>query len=203
MGVPKAIGLCVAATALACPLHAGPLKIVEVNAPAVNCIFNGSCTITVSDSTGALPMPYLTVPGTVWLQSRTFSGQPGTPAAGLTGYMYRLSMTQAAGSGDCVLGLVVNFGPVATLPYPPGAPAQVYVITTGGLGSIGLKSAQQDGDVITFEFAQPVCVPPAPTVTATTFFFGLASAPSCGPSAVRPSTRSPRACRPIEPAGGH
>ena len=65
-------------------------------------------------------MPFLAMPGTAWQQSRTFTGEPGTPGAGLTGYEYRLSMTQAAGFSDCVLGLVLDFGPVEKLPYTTG-----------------------------------------------------------------------------------
>ena len=167
--------IAIAALTLARGTEAASLKIVKVNAPAVNCVFQASCTITVSDTTGAIPMPLLQTAGTVWMQSRTFTGAADTPAAGLTGYMYRLSMTQAAGLGDCIVGFVLNFGPVAQLPYLQATPAHVYVVTTGGLGTIGLKSADQDGDVITFEFEQPVCMPPAPSNAATTFFFGLAS----------------------------
>jgi hypothetical protein len=52
----------------------------------------------------------------------------------------------------------------------------VFVITSGGLGTIGLKSAVQDGSVITFEFDQQICFVPAPNAKNTTFFFGLAAA---------------------------
>jgi hypothetical protein len=178
MGPSKIIGLCVAAALMAWPsaIHAASLKVVNVSAPAVNCVFNASCTIVVSDTTGAIAMPLLASPGTVWLQSRTFTAAAGTPAAGLTGYEYRVSMTQAGGFGDCLLGLVVNFGPVAQLPYQQGQPpAHIYVVTGGGLGTIGLKAAEQEGDIITFEFAQPLCVPASPSASATTFFFGMAS----------------------------
>ena len=120
-------------------------------------------------------MPLRATPGTAWLQSRTFAGEPGTPGAGLTGYEYRLSMTQAAGFSDCVLGLVLDFGPVTQLPYTPGSLSDIYVVTGGGVGTVGLKSADQEGNIITFEFDKPACVPPAPSSTATTFFFGLAS----------------------------
>ena len=49
------------------------------------------------------------------------------------------------------------------------------MVTKGGLGTIGIKSAELDGTVITFEFSKPLCVPPAASDAATTFFFGLAS----------------------------
>jgi hypothetical protein len=154
---------------------AKPLKIVTVSAPAINCVFNPTCKLTVTDSSGNLDMPFLATPGTAWLQSRTFAGEPGTPGAGLTAYEYRLSMTQAAGFSDCVLGLVLDFGPVKQLPYTTGTLSDVYVVTGGGVGTVGLKSADQEGNIITFEFDKPVCVPPVPSSTATTFFFGLAS----------------------------
>ena len=67
--------------------HAQPLTVVEVNAPAVNCVIHPACTITVSDSVGFIPLPFLAAPNTAFLQSRTFSGAPGTPAAGKAGYI--------------------------------------------------------------------------------------------------------------------
>lgn len=154
---------------------AASLTIAEVSAPAVNCVFAADCILHVNDSTGAVAMPFLAQPGTVWLQSRTFTGAAGTPGGGKTGYLYRLSMTQASGSGECLVGLVLNFGPVVKLPYKAGVMADVFVITGGGLGTVKLKSAEQDGDVITFQFEKPMCVPPSPSDSATTFFFGMAS----------------------------
>jgi len=152
-----------------------PLTVVEVNAPAVNCVFHPACTITVSDTVGFIPLPYLAAPRTAFLQSRTFSGAPGTPAAGKAGYMYRISLTQAAGSADCLGGLVLNFGPALKLPYAPDKLADVFVITSGGLGSVGVKSAERFGEVIVFELAKPLCLDGGPNLANTTFFFGLAA----------------------------
>jgi len=154
---------------------AQPLKVVEVSAPAINCVFNASCTITVSDSTGNILLPTL-APGTAWLQSRTYSGQPGTPAAGLTGYEYRISMTQASGQADCITGFTVNFGPHTPLPYKDSTPADVFVVTGGGLGTIGLKSAVRFSDVIEFTLTSALCLNGPADVKNTTFFIGLAAA---------------------------
>ena len=161
------------ALATATLAQANPLTVVQVAAPDVNCVFHADCKITVTDSTGNLPLNFSA--GNPFLQSRTFSGAAGTPAAGLTGYEYRVDLTSAAGSVDCLLGLVVNFGPVTQLPYKSGSKSDVYVVTQGGLGSIGVKSAEQDGDIIEFTFDKPLCVGVAPGSGPTTFFFGLAS----------------------------
>jgi hypothetical protein len=153
---------------------AGPLTVVQVKAPDVVCVFQTSCSVTVTDSTADIPLNFSA--GTPFLQSRTFTGAPGTPAAGLTGYEYRVDMRSAGGSVDCLLGLVVDFGPVQALPYRAGTKADVYVITQGGLGSIGVKSAEQTGSVIEFAFDKPMCVGIGANSGESTFFFGLASA---------------------------
>ena len=164
--------------------RAQPLTVVEVNAPAIYCVFHPACIITVSDTVGFIPLPFLAAPNTAFLQSRTFSGAAGTPAAGRAGYMYRISLTQAAGSGNCLGGLVLNFGPSLKLPYALDQLADVFVITSGGLGSIGLKSAERFGEVIVFELAKPLCLEGGPNLANTTFFFGLvADTPSMATSA--------------------
>lgn len=167
--------------------QAAPLTIVNVGAPAINCVFNPTCTVTVTNSIGTFVPPG--DGGTGRLQSRTYVGAPGAPAAGLTAYEYRVDMTSAtAGSPNgvnCVSKLIVDFGPEATLPYaravthPGPINAQVFVITSGGLGTIGLSSADQIGSVIYFTFSKPVC--PKPLIATavipgeTSFFFGLAA----------------------------
>jgi len=154
---------------------AGPLNVVEVAAPAINCVFSANCTITVTDSVGQLPLANLNTPNTAWLQSRTFTGAAGTPGAGKTGYEYRLDMTQASGALECIGGIVVNFGPVSKLPYSNNQLADGYIITKGGLGSIKLGTVEQDADVITFNFKQFMCATEQKNAALTTFFFGLAS----------------------------
>ena len=161
--------------ALPAAASANKLNVVTVAAPAVNCVFSANCTITVTDSVGQLPLANLNKPNTAWLQSRTFTGAAGTPGASKTGYEYRLDMTQASGSLECIGGIVINFGPVSQLPYKNNQPADVYVITQGGLGTIGIASAEQDGDVITFNFAKFICASEPANPANTTFFFGLAS----------------------------
>ena len=65
---------------------------------------------------------------------------------------------------------MVNFGPVVQLTYPPNQPAQVFVTTQGGIGSVGIQSAEQDGDVITFTFNGYLCA------GQSSYFFGMAAA---------------------------
>jgi hypothetical protein len=155
---------------------AAALSVVNVVAPDINCVFETDCTIVVTDSIGNIALPNIT--GIARLQSRTFAGQPGAPGAGKTGYEYRVDLTQATAMGDvaCLTGLIVDFGPVAKLQYNKVGPVDdVFVVTKGGLGSIGLASADQNGNIITFTFSQPVCAADSSGPRKTTFFFGLAS----------------------------
>jgi len=159
--------------------NAAPLKLVEVAASAVACIYSPSCSVTADESVGQLTLKDLDEADTAWLQSRTFTGVAAAPGAGKTGYEYRFDLTQASGPEQCVGGIVLNFGPIAQLPFKNDEPADVYVVTQGGPGTIGLRSAEQDGDVVTFTFAKLVCASPAsalPNPAKATFLFGLASA---------------------------
>jgi hypothetical protein len=174
-GSGSVVGAAVALVLTAIAAQAQPLTVVEVAAPAINCVFQPSCSIVVSDSVGYVPLPYLAAPKTAWLQSRTYTGAAGTPGANKTGYEYRLSLTEAGGSADCLGGLVLNFGPVTKLPYKNNQLADVFVITAGGLGTIGVKSAEKSGDVIVFDFTKPLCLMGGPSIANTTFFFGLAA----------------------------
>jgi hypothetical protein len=173
------IGLGVAGILLAAtPAAAAALSFVSVGAPKINCVFNSTCKVTVTDTVGVIPMPP-DVSGRSVLQSRTFVGAPGTPGAGKTAYLYRVDLTQAVSQGEvpCVTDLAIDFGPVTKLQYNnAGRLDDVFVITSGGLGSIGLWSVEETGGVITFTFNQPVCAGPMPGTGRTSYFIGLASA---------------------------
>src|SRR5215471_12619231 len=141
-GRPCLYAIAAATVFISTSVSAGPLTVVTVAAPGGNCVFSANCTITVTDSVGQLPLGNLSQPNTAWLQSRTFTGAAGTPGAGKTGYEYRLDMTKASGSLECIGGVVINFGPVTKLPYSNNQLADGYIVTQGGLGSIKLGTVE-------------------------------------------------------------
>ncbi|MDH5507394.1 MAG: hypothetical protein OEZ02_09250 [Anaerolineae bacterium] len=153
------------------------LSIVQVNAPAVNCIFDVDCTITVSDKTDALLLNGMG--GSGFLQSRTWPvGEAGTPAEGLYGYEYRIDLREQIGYTQiaCVTSMTIDFGPVSKLDYDEdGSTEDVYVITSGGLGNVAPSSAKKAGNSITFNFAPGVCAGGSPGNGDSSYFFGLAS----------------------------
>jgi hypothetical protein len=161
----------IAAAAFAGQAQAASLKIVEVAAPPINCVFDLSCQLVVEDSLGLLVPIGDVGPGR--LQTRTFTGTTGAPGAGLTEYQYRVNLSDmvAGAKPNCVTTMKIGFGPVAALPYKGASspPAEIFVVTSGGTGSIAPASATQSGGVITFKFAQPICP------GQSSLFFGLAS----------------------------
>jgi hypothetical protein len=199
MSMLKNVLGCVAFGLLLAPLaaQAGPLTIVSVNSPAVNCVFNLACAVVVTNSLGTFVPPGDA--RMARLQSRTYIGAPGAPAAGLTAYEYRVDLTSATAahpnSLNCVKQLILDIGPVARLPYqravthPGWISADMFVVTTGGLGTIGLSSAVQVGDVVTFTFTKPVCPKPLIVTAAipgeSSFFFGLAAKTAPKPSTAK------------------
>jgi hypothetical protein len=199
------------AAALAAPLHAAtPLNLVNVSAPAINCVFNTSCTVTVNDFTSP-------VWGQGFLQSRTYQAAPGSPAAGMWVYEYRIDLTRVVGlaAPRAVTSFAIDFGPaVNSVDFNgDGSGDQVFVVTGGGLGSVAPVSAEQTGRIITFTFSPPVVSGTSPTPPGqTTFFFGLVSrtAPrevparlftNSGTVALRAKAPSAMVLRPI-PDGG-
>src|ERR1043166_3384074 len=159
-------------------VRAVPLKVVNVGAPAINCVFTTAspCTVTVSDLVSNVPM---SAGGTGRLQSRTYLGLPGSAAAGLFAYEYRLDLTNAGGTLNiaCIDWMTISFGPVVSVLDYDGdkKPDQLFVITSGGLGTIGIASAVQTGSNIKFTFNSPVCERGAPGKGETSFFWGLVS----------------------------
>jgi len=157
-------------------IAAAPLKVVNVSAPAINCVFNSTCTVTVNDTTDNIAM---STGGTGFLQSRTYKGAAGSPAAGLFAYEYRIDLRNAVGAVaiSCIDWMTISFGPVvSSLNYGGDAkPDQVFVVTGGGIGTIGIASAVQTGSNIKFKFTSPVCEVGTPGKGDSSFFWGLVS----------------------------
>ena len=186
--------------------RAQPLQVVTVGAPAINCVFAPTCTVTVTDFSSPLF-------GSGFLQSRTYQALPGSPAAGLWVYEYRIDLREVAGPGGVamVAGMAIDFGPVvATLDFNGDGRRgdQVFVVTSGGLGSVGPVSAIQAGRVIRFRFATAVHGASAAAGGQSSYFFGMVSAAPPRPMTARLFTnrgtialqaRAPGLRRPMPP----
>ena len=171
----KRASLLGAAFLLGSVAQASALVVVNVTAPPINCVFNPSCSVVVSDTVGNFSVPGTA--GNAMLQSRTYVGASGAPAAGKTAYDYRVILTYAYGILDipCVTAMKLSFGPVSKLQYNGVGPLDEVFVRTSGIGTIGLASATQAGNTVTFTFASPVCAGGGPGTGQSSFFFGLAS----------------------------
>jgi hypothetical protein len=152
---------------------AAPLRVVNVNAPAVNHVFSPSGIVTVTDTSAAIW-------GGGFLQSRYYQALPGSPAAGKYVYEYRVDLRNSVGTLaiGAITSITVNFGPnVTTLDFNGDHMADdVFVVTSGGLGSVGLASAIRSGNSITFNFAGGgVAQGGSPGRGQSSYFFGIVS----------------------------
>jgi hypothetical protein len=154
-------------------LSAQPLKVVNVNAPAVNHVFSPTGVITVSDHSAPIW-------GGGFLQSRYYQALAGSPAAGKYVYEYRVDLRNSVGvlAIGAITSITVNFGPnVKTLDFNGDKMADdVFVVTSGGLGTVGLVSAIRSGTSITFNFAGGgVAQGGSPGTGKSSYFFGIVS----------------------------
>lgn len=59
----------------------------------------------------------------------------------------------------CVRSLSPDFGPIEKLDYDGDSDLDhAYVVTSGGLGTVGPSAASQSGDRVTFTFQPGVCL---------------------------------------------
>ncbi|MCZ7626405.1 MAG: hypothetical protein C3F12_14165 [Candidatus Methylomirabilota bacterium] len=155
------------------------LATVTVGSPAVYCLFDPSCKVTtIESSTAPIPMQ---VEGTAFIESRTFAGKPGTPAAGLYGYEYRINLEQAVATTHmpCLRTMALEFGPIVdTLDYNGDGQAGdlIYVVTDGGPGKIGIDHVHGWTNRFIVYFDSPVCAGPSGVRGDSTYAFGLVSA---------------------------
>ena len=158
------------------------LDVVDVDAPAINCVFDSDCTITVADTSDELVLVGMV--GSGFLRSRTLPvGEPGTLAEGLYGYEYRIDLRDNVGVLDiaCAVSFSIDFGPVTALDYDgDGNLDDAYVVTGGGLGTVALSSVLISGNRVTFSFSSGVCAGSSAGNGDSSFFFGLASTSAPG-----------------------
>ena len=166
------------------------LNMVQVKAPDINCFFNTTCKVTVEDTTS--PITIAGAKGSGFLQSRTYKGAPGSPAAGLYGYEYRVDLTGMSvdsGKIPTFTSFRISFkDPVGSFDFNKDGKSgdQVFVITEGGLGDVVPISAVYDGATITFTFSNPrLAAGSASSKGQTSFFFGLISKNPPRPVGVR------------------
>jgi hypothetical protein len=174
MGALARFALSTAVILIALPSAQGAsLSVVSVAAPGINCIYDPSCRVMATDTVAGIPMAGIS--GRAVLQTRTFAAAADAPGAGKFGYEYRVNLTGAVGHA-CVTALKLPFGAIEKLPYNQGGPyGDIYVITSGGLGTIGFAGVEKAGDTIVFTFSKPVCAGAKPGEGESSLFFGLSS----------------------------
>ena len=163
----------IALAALPLLAQAIAFRIVNVNAPSVNYVFNHTGSVTVTDKTS----PVL---GSGFVQSRIYRSEPTSPARGKYVYEYRVDLTNVVGitAPQWVSGMSVDFGGMSTLDYNRDGHAseEVFVITSGGLGVVGLNAVVLAGaNPLHFNFSRHIFSGASRGRGESSYFFGLVS----------------------------
>jgi hypothetical protein len=139
------------------PVHATDLTVVHQSALEFVCMFDGDCRSSITPAgVGAITPPEPSSDPRLFASS--FPAKSGSPGDGTTVYLYRVDLITADKASECLSGVVLNFGPLAEIPPVNGNTAHVFVITSGdSAGTIPVKSAEQDGDFIQFNFDGGLC----------------------------------------------
>ena len=151
------------------PAAAARLTVSGVSMAQANCIYSPTCLPFFLEVLGALD--FTPLGSSAFLQTRTMPGVAGSAAAGKNGYLYRLDLTGANPNSECVHGISIGFGTIEQLNYTGSGPTHLFVITSGGPGTIGAGSAEftpEDG-LVQIDFGRYVCPGQG------TFFIGLTS----------------------------
>lgn len=165
------VSVLVLAVVAAAPAMAYTL--VDTSLPQLNCLFNTTCSVVVSDMVSNLPSGGR-------IQSRVFQGQPGSPLAGKWAYEYRVDMTNAVGitSIPYVTSMsIANWGPLVAYDYnfDWNYSDQVFNITVGGIGTKKLDSAFLFWGISFFYLEDAVYGGSFPGDGESSRFFGLVS----------------------------
>ena len=151
---------------------ASALTVVNTSAPQINCVFSTTCSVVVTDMGSSIM-------NGGFIQSRIFQAQPGSPAYPNWVYEYRVNLTNAVGITHIgyVTSMSLSFGPVLNYDYNADGNSsdQVFVVTQGGLGTIGLSSAWAFFGAVGFNLASPVSQGSFPGNGQSSYFFGLVS----------------------------
>ncbi len=156
-------------------LQAQSLKLLNVNDPGIYCRFSPDCHVTpVVTSSSFTPT---NLAATCVLESRSFAGS-GMDTAGVFGYEYRIVLNNAGAQGDNVLtveSLTLNFESPQYFAFGGHASNQVWVVATGGPGSLAPGSASLSGTNVVVKFDPPVILATKTNQNTGTYYFGMIS----------------------------
>ncbi|HYK00642.1 MAG TPA: hypothetical protein VE974_02730 [Thermoanaerobaculia bacterium] len=158
---------------LALSLPAMAYTVVNTSAPSIHCVYNPSCTMSGTDLISTMANGGKIV-------SRYYQGQAGSPAAGKWVYRYRIDMTNAVGALSLPyvsLLSIPNWGTVLSYDYnfDTVATDEVFVVTSGGLGTVGLSNAGIIYGITFFNPVDNVYGGSSPGTGESSYFFGLIS----------------------------
>jgi hypothetical protein len=156
-------------------LHAQSLKFLNVSDPGIYCRFSPDCHVVPVGKSSSFMPTNLAV--TCALESRSFVGN-STDTTGVYGYEYRVILNNAGAQGDNLLtvdSLTLNFDSPQYFAFGGHASNQVWVVATGGAGSLAPGSASFMDTNVVFQFDPPIVLATKTNQSTGTYYFGMMS----------------------------
>lgn len=166
--------LVIAGGLVAAGVCAQPLHLHNVT-PGIYCRFSPDCHVNPVEQSSSFTPTNMTA--TCVLESRSFPGN-SMDSKGDYGYEYRVILNrggQRPGGTLTVKSLTLNFETPQTFAFGGHANNQVWVVNSGGPGSIAPGSAAVSGTNVVVRFSPPLVLATKTGQTTGTYYFGMVS----------------------------
>lgn len=171
----KHLLLIIAVVFAAAGLQAQSLRLLNVNDPGIYCRFSPDCHVSPVETSSTFTPTNLAA--ACVLESRSFAGN-SMDAAGTYGYEYRVVLNNAGAQGDNFLtveSLTLNFDFPQFFAFGGHASNQVWVVATGGPGSLAPGSASLSGTNVVVHFNPPIILVTNTNQSTGSYYFGMIS----------------------------
>jgi hypothetical protein len=156
-------------------VHAQSLQLLNANYPGILCRFSPDCHVTPTSDSSSFDITNFAA--TCVLESRSFLGN-GMDAHGVYGYEYRVILNNHGERGTNYLtvdSLTLNFDSLQSFAFGQHASNQVWIVTSGGPGSVAPGAAEMTESNVVVQFNPPLVLATLTNNSVSTYFFGMAS----------------------------
>jgi hypothetical protein len=160
---------------VAASIHAQSLQLLNTSYPGILCHFSGDCNVTLTSHSSSFDLTNLAV--TCVLESRSFPGN-SMDAKGAYGYEYRVILNNNGERGTSYLtvdSLTLNFDSLQSFAFGQHASNQVWIVASGGPGSVAPGSVGIVETNVVVQFTPPLVLATLTNKSISTYFFGMAS----------------------------
>lgn len=142
-------------------VHAQPLDVAVDSSFEFRCAFDPSCAIAVSDLTSEFTLASTVGEGVLGSRTSTDAAPPTAQLSGLYAYSYVLDLRNMEAVNPfaiCMDAIAIEFGPTVPFDFDGDGSSEDCLVALDSLGTVGVESIVRDGNWITIDFEELVCM---------------------------------------------